>query len=89
VRAFGGKVFDVIEATPDQLREVDGIGRRPPREAVSGARLCDVLHHPGFRVHAQRYRRPHAGKSLADKVERWLTTRGFTTCSCGTRHTFL
>ena len=26
VRAFGGKVFDVIEATPDRLREVDGIG---------------------------------------------------------------
>jgi exodeoxyribonuclease V alpha subunit len=27
VRAFGEKVFDVIEATPDRLREVDGIGR--------------------------------------------------------------
>ena len=27
VRAFGGKVFDVIEATPDRLREVAGIGR--------------------------------------------------------------
>jgi exodeoxyribonuclease V alpha subunit len=26
VRAFGEKVFDVIEATPDRLREVDGIG---------------------------------------------------------------
>src|SRR3981081_4584376 len=26
-RAFGEKVFDVIEATPDRLREVDGIGR--------------------------------------------------------------
>ena len=26
VRAFGDKVFDVIEATPDRLREVDGIG---------------------------------------------------------------
>ena len=26
VRAFGGKVFDVIEATPDRLRGVDGIG---------------------------------------------------------------
>jgi ATP-dependent exoDNAse (exonuclease V) alpha subunit len=25
-RAFGEKVFDVIEATPDRLREVDGIG---------------------------------------------------------------
>ena len=27
VRAFGDKVFDVIEATPDRLREVDGIGQ--------------------------------------------------------------
>jgi exodeoxyribonuclease V alpha subunit len=26
VRAFGEKVFDIIEATPDRLREVDGIG---------------------------------------------------------------
>ena len=26
VRALGDKVFDVIEATPDRLREVDGIG---------------------------------------------------------------
>src|SRR3954463_14551080 len=26
VRAFGDKVFDVIEATPDRLREIDGIG---------------------------------------------------------------
>jgi exodeoxyribonuclease V alpha subunit len=26
VRAFGEKVFDVIEAEPNRLREVDGIG---------------------------------------------------------------
>src|ERR1700750_2915293 len=26
VRAFGEKVFDIIEATPDRLREVNGIG---------------------------------------------------------------
>src|SRR6516225_4671615 len=26
VRAFGEKVFDIIETTPDRLREVDGIG---------------------------------------------------------------
>jgi exodeoxyribonuclease V alpha subunit len=26
VRAFGEKVFDIIEAAPDRLREVDGIG---------------------------------------------------------------
>ena len=33
VRAFGEKVFDVIEATPDRLREVDGIG--PVRAATA------------------------------------------------------
>src|SRR5499427_777361 len=27
VRLFGDKVFDVIETTPDRLREIDGIGR--------------------------------------------------------------
>jgi exodeoxyribonuclease V alpha subunit len=27
VRAFGEKVFEIIETTPDRLREVDGIGR--------------------------------------------------------------
>jgi exodeoxyribonuclease V alpha subunit len=32
VRAFGEKVFDVIETTPDRLREVDGIG---PMRAAS------------------------------------------------------
>src|SRR5262245_47011826 len=26
VRCFGEKVFDVIEATPNRLREIDGIG---------------------------------------------------------------
>ena len=26
VRAFGEKVFEIIETTPDRLREVDGIG---------------------------------------------------------------
>jgi hypothetical protein len=26
VRSFGGNVFNVIDATPDRLREVDGIG---------------------------------------------------------------
>ena len=36
VRAFGGKVFDVIEDEPDRLREVDGIG--PVRqERITGA----------------------------------------------------
>src|SRR6188768_448295 len=34
VRTFGDKVFDVIEATPDRLREVDGIG--PVRVADGG-----------------------------------------------------
>jgi len=30
VRAFGAKVFDVIEAEPDRLREITGIGRCAP-----------------------------------------------------------
>ena len=33
VRAFGEKVFDIIESTPDRLREIDGIG--PVRAAAS------------------------------------------------------
>ena len=35
VRAFGEKVFDIIEAEPDRLREVDGIG--PMRASASPA----------------------------------------------------
>jgi len=38
LRAFGEKVFDVIEAQPDRLREVDGIGPvRANRIAVAWA----------------------------------------------------
>jgi exodeoxyribonuclease V alpha subunit len=38
LRAFGDKVFDVIEAEPDRLREVDGIGPvRASRIAVAWA----------------------------------------------------
>ena len=37
VRAFGEKVFDVIEAAPDRLREVDGIG--PVRVCQHSRRL--------------------------------------------------
>src|ERR1700729_3201235 len=38
LRAFGEKVFDVIEATPDRLREVNGIGRvRPSRITAAWA----------------------------------------------------
>jgi exodeoxyribonuclease V alpha subunit len=33
VRAFGDKVFDIIETTPDRLREVEGIG---PVRAATG-----------------------------------------------------
>ena len=36
IRSFGEKVFDVIEASPERLREVDGIG--PIRAAKSGFR---------------------------------------------------
>src|SRR3977135_3492280 len=49
VRAFGEKVFDVIEATPDRLREVAGIG--PVRAAsilASWAEQKDVRGIMGF-----------------------------------------
>jgi exodeoxyribonuclease V alpha subunit len=36
VKAFGEKVFDVIEAEPDRLREVTGIG------AVRAKRITDA-----------------------------------------------
>ena len=35
LRAFGEKVFDIIEATPDRLREVDGIGEYEPPSALT------------------------------------------------------
>jgi exodeoxyribonuclease V alpha subunit len=34
LRAFGENVFDIIEATPDRLREVDGIGARTSRSIM-------------------------------------------------------
>ena len=37
VRSFGEKVFDIIESTPDRLREVAGIG---PTTAASSAASC-------------------------------------------------
>jgi exodeoxyribonuclease V alpha subunit len=37
LRAFGDKVFDIIEAEPDRLREVDGIGPVPNRIATAWA----------------------------------------------------
>ena len=36
VRAFGEKVFDVIEQSPDQLREVDGIGPKRAARIAAG-----------------------------------------------------
>lgn len=36
VRAFGEKVFDVIEAEPDRLREVTGIGPKRAERIVAG-----------------------------------------------------
>ena len=40
VRAFGEKVFDVIEAEPDRLRQVDGIGA-PLAHWISSSRHRD------------------------------------------------
>ena len=36
VGAFGTAVFDVIEQTPDRLREIDGIGKKRARKITSG-----------------------------------------------------
>jgi ATP-dependent exoDNAse (exonuclease V) alpha subunit len=45
LRTFGEKVFDIIEAEPDRLREVDGIGPvRANRIATAASALaCSVL----------------------------------------------
>ncbi len=51
VRAFGEKVFDVIESTPERLREVDGIGRfvqpaflpRGPSRRRCGKSWCSCI----------------------------------------------
>jgi len=43
VRAFGEKVFDIIESTPERLREVNGIG--PIRAAgILAAWACALVH---------------------------------------------
>ena len=36
VRAFGEAVFDIIEQTPDRLREVAGIGPKRARTIIAG-----------------------------------------------------
>ena len=36
VEAFGAAVFDVIEQTPERLREIDGIGDKRARKITSG-----------------------------------------------------
>ena len=43
VRAFAEKVFDIIEAEPDRLREVDGIG--PVRAPAMKSRLAHSFDH--------------------------------------------
>ena len=46
VRAFGEKVFDIIEAEPERLREVTGIGRvRAKRITDAWAGRCHVNRH--------------------------------------------
>ena len=78
VRAFGEKVFDIIETTPDRLREVEGIGpvraasisanKRSARLLASRAVRTAVLHRarrtnlPSFCAPPQRM--PPAGSRL-------------------------
>jgi exodeoxyribonuclease V alpha subunit len=46
VRMFGEKVFDVIEATPERLREVDGIGPVRAASIVAARVLTSPAAHP-------------------------------------------
>jgi NAD-dependent DNA ligase len=76
VKAFGEKVFDVIEAEPDRLREVDGIG--PPRaQRITAAWAeqkivreimvflhCDDPQEPRFRISCGRH--PELDPALRD-----------------------
>ena len=62
LRAFGEKVFDIIEATPDRLREVDGIGpgNQPAASPLPGLSKRPAGNHG---VSAQSRRRYGAGSS--------------------------
>jgi exodeoxyribonuclease V alpha subunit len=63
VRAFGDKVFDVIEATPDRLREVEGIG--PVRAARILAAWAEqkVVREIMVFLHSHSARRGRCGSS--------------------------
>ena len=45
VRAFGEKVFDIIEAEPDRLREVDGIGPLRARRITAAWAAATIRSH--------------------------------------------
>jgi exodeoxyribonuclease V alpha subunit len=60
VRAFGEAVFDVIEAQPDRLREVDGIGPKRAGRIIAGwadqkvIREIMIFLHSPWREHVAR-----------------------------------
>ena len=56
VRAFGEKVFEVIETRPDRLREVDGIGPVRAADGVFGRRSATAPLCRSFPVAAPRLR---------------------------------
>ena len=74
LRAFGEKVFDVIEATPDRLREVDGIG--PVRASQHPRRLGRAEGGAGNHgVPAQPRRRHGAGGAHLQDLRRLTPSR--------------
>ena len=69
VRSFGEKVFDVIEASPERLREVDGIG--PIRAATDSHRLGRTESRAGnYGLSTQSRGRYRPGR--ADLQDLWL-----------------
>ena len=61
VRAFSEKVFDVIEAEPDRLRQVDGIG------PVRAQRIVAVFAMPSFMAIASAVLKPMPRMSRASR----------------------
>ena len=58
VRAFGDKVFDVIEAEPERLLEVTGIGRVRARRVTDACASCwCVVRRANVAPQNQRYQR--------------------------------
>ena len=79
VRAFGDKVFDVIEATPDRLREVDGIG--PVRAASVLAAWAEQKAVRGGPAHCHQARRAQMINAInRPSRNRWVPAAVLPSC---------